>query len=100
MLRGAGRFVDDIPHPFAFHVAFARSPVAAGTIAGIDVTAASGMPGVVTVFTSEDLGHPALTAALGSARVRVNRDASAGSRPGPVRGGTDRGGRRGGSLPR
>jgi aerobic carbon-monoxide dehydrogenase large subunit len=64
MLRGAGRFVDDIPHPFAFHVAFARSSVAAGTITGIDVTATGSMPGVVAVFTSEDLGHPVLTAAL------------------------------------
>ena len=64
MLRGAGRFVDDIPHPHAFHVAFARSPVAAGTITSVDTDDARKMSGVVAVVTSEDLGHPALTAAL------------------------------------
>ena len=64
MLRGAGRFVDDIPHPHALHVSFARSPVAAGTVTAVDVEAARAMRGVVGVFTSEDLGHPALVAAL------------------------------------
>ncbi len=64
MLRGAGRFVDDIPHPHALHVAFSRSPVAAGTITAVDVDAARELPGVVGVFTSEDLGHPELVAAL------------------------------------
>ena len=64
MLRGAGRFVDDIPHPHAYHVAFTRSPVAAGTVVSIDVEQARGMPGVVAVLTADDLGRPALTAAL------------------------------------
>lgn len=64
MLKGAGRFVDDIAHPHALHVAFVRSPVAAGTITGIDVDDARKLPGVVAVLTSEDLGHPTLTAAL------------------------------------
>jgi aerobic carbon-monoxide dehydrogenase large subunit len=64
MLRGAGRFVDDIPQPHALHVAFVRSPVAAGTLTGIDTDAAREMPGVVAVLTSADLGHPTLTAAL------------------------------------
>jgi carbon-monoxide dehydrogenase large subunit len=64
MLRGAGRFVDDIPHPHALHVSFARSPVAAGTVTSVDIEAARAMRGVVRVYTSEDLGHPALVAAL------------------------------------
>jgi aerobic carbon-monoxide dehydrogenase large subunit len=64
MLRGAGRFVDDIPHPHALYLAFARSPVAAGTITGIDTDDAKKMPGVVGVFTAEELGHLSLTAAL------------------------------------
>ena len=64
MLRGAGRFVDDIPQPHALHVAFVRSPVAAGTLTRIDTDAAREMPGVVAVLTSADLGHPTLTAAL------------------------------------
>lgn len=64
MLRGSGRFVEDIAHPHAYHVAFARSPVAAGRITGIDTSGAKTCPGVVAVITSEDLGHLELTAAL------------------------------------
>ena len=37
MLRGAGRFTDDVAAPLAYHVAFVRSPVAAGAIRHIDV---------------------------------------------------------------
>ena len=64
MLRGAGRFVDDIPDPHAYHLAFVRSPVAAGCITTIGTEDALAMPGVVAVVTSADLGHPQLTAAL------------------------------------
>jgi aerobic carbon-monoxide dehydrogenase large subunit len=64
MLRGTGRFVDDISHPHALHIAFARSSVAAGTITSIDTDGARRMRGVVEVITSDDLGHPSLTAAL------------------------------------
>jgi carbon-monoxide dehydrogenase large subunit len=64
MLRGAGRFTDDVAAPHAYHVAFVRSPVAAGTITHLDVEEARGMPGVVDVVTSADLGHPGLVAAL------------------------------------
>ncbi len=64
MLRGAARFVDDVPHPHACHVAFVRSPVAAGRITEIGTADARSVPGVLAVITSEDLGHPALTAVL------------------------------------
>jgi aerobic carbon-monoxide dehydrogenase large subunit len=64
MLRGAGRFTDDVAAPHAYSVAFVRSAVAAGTITRIDVDLARGMPGVVDVVTSADLGHPGLVAAL------------------------------------
>jgi carbon-monoxide dehydrogenase large subunit len=64
MLRGAGRFTDDVPAPHAYHVAFVRSPVAAGTITHLDVGEARALPGVLDVVTSADLGHPGLVAAL------------------------------------
>ncbi len=64
MLRGAGRFTDDIASPHAYHVAFVRSPVAAGEIERIDTDAAAAMPGVIGVFTSSDIGDPSFTAAL------------------------------------
>lgn len=64
MLRGAGRFVDDIADPHAYHLAFVRSPHASGRILEISTEDASAMPGVIAVLTSADLGHPQLTAAL------------------------------------
>ncbi len=64
MLRGSGRFVDDIPHPHAHHIAFVRSPVASGTIIHISTEDARAVPGVIAVLTSADLGHPHLTAVL------------------------------------
>ena len=36
LLRGQGRFVDDLDIPGALHVAFLRSPVAHGRLKGID----------------------------------------------------------------
>ncbi|MDQ3156826.1 MAG: xanthine dehydrogenase family protein molybdopterin-binding subunit [Actinomycetota bacterium] len=64
MLRGAGRFVDDIAHPHAYYVAFVRSSVASGNIISIDSAEASALPGVMAVFTSADLEHPELVAVL------------------------------------
>lgn len=64
MLRGAGRFTDDLAEPHALHVAFVRSPVASGVLRDIDTSGALAHDGVVEVVTSADLGHPALTAAL------------------------------------
>ncbi len=63
-LRGTGRYTDDVPHAFALHVAFVRSPIAFGVIRSIEVTRALEIPGVVAVLTSADLGHPSLTGFL------------------------------------
>jgi len=54
-VAGRGRFVDDITLPRMVHVAFVRSPMAAGVIRGIDTGAAAALPGVVRVFTGADL---------------------------------------------
>ena len=64
MLRGAGRFVDDIADPHAYHAAFVRSPIAAGRLESIDAADALAMPGVHAVLTADDLGRPQFTAAL------------------------------------
>jgi len=60
LLRGAGRFVDDIELPGLLHAAFLRSMVAHGRLRGIDVTAAAALPGVRRVLTYADL-RPLLT---------------------------------------
>lgn len=61
LLRGGGRFVDDIHRPDQLEAAFLRSPVAHGLITSIDVTAARALPGVHAVYTLDDL-RPMLTA--------------------------------------
>jgi carbon-monoxide dehydrogenase large subunit len=55
LVTGRGRYVDDVQLPGMLHAAFARSPVARGTITELDVTAARELDGVVGVFTAEDL---------------------------------------------
>ena len=60
LLRGEGRYTDDVALPGALHAVFARSQHAHGVLRGIDVSAARGMPGVVAVLTAADLvgyGH-------------------------------------------
>ncbi len=56
LLTGGGRFVDDIELPGALHAAFVRSPFARARIGGIDAEAARNHPGVVAVYTADDLG--------------------------------------------
>lgn len=55
LLRGEGRFVDDIRLPGMLHAAFVRSPFAHAAINGIDIRAAAAAPGVVAVLTRADL---------------------------------------------
>lgn len=55
LLRGEGRFVDDIQLQDVIHCCFVRSPHAHARILGIDVTAASQVTGVHAVWTHEDL---------------------------------------------
>src|ERR1700746_3278470 len=49
LLRGEGRFADDLRPDGCRHVAFLRSPVASGRLIGIDKA------GVDTVFTAADI---------------------------------------------
>jgi len=55
LLRGEGRFVDDIVVPDMLHGAFLRSPYAHARILRIDTTAAKALPGVNAVLLASDL---------------------------------------------
>jgi carbon-monoxide dehydrogenase large subunit len=55
LITGRGQFVGDISFPHQLHMRVVRSPLAHGTIKGIDTTAAKAVPGVVAVWTSEDI---------------------------------------------
>ena len=55
LLRGHGRFVDDIVMPDVLHVAFVRSPHAHALIRAVEKTAALAAPGVHAVLTLDDL---------------------------------------------
>ena len=58
LLQGRGRYTDDISLPGQLHAVMVRSPYAHGVIRGIDISAATEVPGVVAVFTGRDLeGH-------------------------------------------
>jgi len=55
ILRGRGRYMDDMVLPGMVHAAFVRSPHPHARITRVDTSAAKGLPGVVAVFTAEDV---------------------------------------------
>ncbi|MDB5600854.1 MAG: carbon monoxide dehydrogenase, partial [Xanthobacteraceae bacterium] len=55
LVRGEGRYTDDINLPGQVYAAMVRSPHAHGIIRGIDTEAARAMPGVLGVYTGADL---------------------------------------------
>jgi carbon-monoxide dehydrogenase large subunit len=55
LLRGQGRFLDDVEVPRALHLVFLRSPHAHAGIDGMDIAAAAAMPGVVAIWTGHDV---------------------------------------------
>ncbi len=56
MLTGQALHVDDVDLPDMLHVALYRSTFAHGRIVSIDTAAAQEIPGVVGIYTAEDLG--------------------------------------------
>jgi carbon-monoxide dehydrogenase large subunit len=56
LLTGQALFIDDVELPNMLHAAFLRSQVAHARIRRIDVSAALKRPGVVAVYTADDLG--------------------------------------------
>ena len=57
LIQGYGEYVDDLTRTGLLHVAFVRSPVARGKITTLDTEAAKKMPGVVAVYTHDDVAH-------------------------------------------
>src|SRR4051812_9579426 len=60
LLRGRGRFVDDIELPGLLHAVFVRSPVAHAVLKGVNAATARSLPGVRAVLTYQDL-RPLMT---------------------------------------
>ena len=56
LLTGRALFVDDVDLPGMLHVAFVRSQIAHGRLLSVDTEAALERPGVVAVYTADDLG--------------------------------------------
>jgi len=57
LLRGEGRFIEDVNLPGQAYMYVLRSPHAHARIRSIDTSAAKSMPGVIAVFTGEDLAR-------------------------------------------
>ncbi|HEX9810319.1 MAG TPA: xanthine dehydrogenase family protein molybdopterin-binding subunit [Alphaproteobacteria bacterium] len=78
LLRGRGRFIDDIVIPGMLEAAFVRSPHAHAAILGIDASAALALSGIHAVLTLEDLKphlrNEFLVVGLPSASYRQHRN--------------------------
>ena len=55
LVRGKGKFVDDIKLLGMLHLAFVRSPFAHAKITSIDVSEAEALPGVVCTLTGPEI---------------------------------------------
>jgi len=73
LLRGQGRYTDDINLPNQAYCVMVRSQYAHGVIKGIDTSAAKDMPGVLGVWTGADL-DAAGYGALKTMMILPNRD--------------------------
>ena len=60
LLRGDGRYIDDIVVPGMVHAAFVRAEHAHARIRGVNSDVAQALPGVHAVMTLQDLGEPYL----------------------------------------
>ncbi len=56
LLRGQGRFTDDLVPGDSLHMVVVRAPVASSHLLALDLDEARDAPGVVAVFTADDLG--------------------------------------------
>ena len=55
LLRGRGRYSDDLRHPNSAFACFVRSPHAFANVVNIDTAAARSAPGIIAVLTGADL---------------------------------------------
>ena len=60
LLSGQGRYTDDVPLEGAAHVAFLRSPHAHARVVRMGLEAARAAPGVIAIFTGEDVAAAGL----------------------------------------
>ncbi len=63
LLRGAGRYLDDVNVPGQAHAVILRSQHAHARLRGVDTKAALSAPGVLAVFTGADVQGRARVAA-------------------------------------
>src|ERR1700731_1075510 len=89
LVRGLGRFVDDVHPAGEAHAAFVRSPHAFARIRSVDIGAALAAPGVLAVLTAKDMdaagvrfmgGHPPLPGRGGTKLFVPHRPSLAGDR--------------------
>ena len=55
ILRGEAEYFDDLAIDGLVHVVFVRSTIAHATVTGTDITEAEAMPGVLAVYTAQNL---------------------------------------------
>ena len=79
LLRGEGRYSDDLSLPGQAYAVVVRSRYAHGILRSVDTDAARAMPGVLGVYTAEDL----VAAGIGpmQAQAGKNKDGSATPKP-------------------
>ena len=75
LLKGAGRYVNDVNMPRQAHAFFLRSPHAHARIRAIDTSAAKAVPGVLGIFTEADVAAEK----LGTTRLALPRKRADGS---------------------
>ncbi len=75
LLRGQGRYVNDINLPGQAYLVFVRSPHAHAAIGAMDTSAALAAPGVIGIYTSADLARDG----LGTIPVTLKRNRPDGS---------------------
>src|SRR5436190_13225773 len=73
LLRGEGRYSDDVNLPGQAYAVMVRSPHAHGVVRGIDIIAARAMPRVLAIYTAADLGAGGI-GPLPPRQVMNNRD--------------------------
>jgi aerobic carbon-monoxide dehydrogenase large subunit len=67
ILTGRGSYIDDVVVPGMLHAAFLRSQIPHGWLRSLDVAEARQLPGVVAVYTGEDMARLTQPGQAGSA---------------------------------
>src|SRR5207249_3790427 len=57
LVTGRGLFAADVSFPSQLHMRIVRSPVAHGRVVGVDTAAAKASPGVMAIWTIDDIAE-------------------------------------------